>query len=368
MLLDAREIPGGTTLAADVCVIGAGAAGITLAPRPRGVGAFGAAARERRLRLRRPDPGPLPRQDRRPPHRSDDRHGTRLAAPALLRRHDQPLVGVLPAVPRARLRGAQLRAAFGVADRARRPRSVLRGGARRGGARPVRLLPRVLARPGTHRPTALRGPAHAALDRAAHTATAVRARVPRRDRQLDRRAARPLGERHPDRPRRRRQLRHRRRRDDPGQEPIHRDGQGVRRRHRRARGATIAPRVERPAPRGHRQRARPRGSVLHGARQHLGRPRRAFHADGLPQPLRPDTAHDRRRRRAARGRAPSRAARRPRGHAATGAAGVRGHARIPVRARRQAAAIDLPERDTRRRPPPRRGRRRADRGFGAGAL
>ncbi len=90
--------------------------------------------------------------------------------------------------------------------------------------------------------------------------------------------------------------------------------------------------------------------------------------DRLSRALHPDVAHDRRRRRAARGRAPSRAARRPRGHAAPGAAGVRGHARIPVRARRQAAALDLPERDTGRRSPPRRGHRRADRGFGAGAL
>jgi choline dehydrogenase-like flavoprotein len=38
MLLDAREISGGTTLAADVCVIGAGAAGITLARALAGSG------------------------------------------------------------------------------------------------------------------------------------------------------------------------------------------------------------------------------------------------------------------------------------------------------------------------------------------
>ncbi len=260
-------------------------------------GALRAAARERRLRVRRFHPGALPGQDRRSPHRSHRPHGARFTPAALLRRHDQPLVRVLPAVPRAGFRGSQLRAPLGVADRTGRPRSVLRRRPGRRGARPVRLLPRVLARPGPHRAADARGRDHAAHDRAVDQPADARARVPRRARQLGQRAARALGERHPHRPRRRRQLRRRRRRDDAGEERVHRHGQGVRRRDRGARGAATAPGVERPPARGTRQRARPRGSVLHGAREHLGGPGRIARSRGRPRALHPDVAHARRERR-----------------------------------------------------------------------
>ena len=176
MIESLRPAGSGDAIETDLCIIGAGAAGIALAREFAGRGHPRAGGRGRRPAGRRREPGPLSRRVGGPA-----RLRSRLDADALLRRLDQLLGGLLRAALVARSRGAPLGPAQRLADRNRGAGAAL--SARPGAARPgpLRLYHRGLR--GRRRPHApIRVRQAREPDLAAEPALALRPEVPRRAR------------------------------------------------------------------------------------------------------------------------------------------------------------------------------------------
>ena len=88
MFLDARSVPTGTVIETEVCIVGAGAAGITLAREFTNVRLPRYPARKRRYRAGEGDAGTVRRQQYRAALLRSEGHCLRLR---YLRRHDEPL-------------------------------------------------------------------------------------------------------------------------------------------------------------------------------------------------------------------------------------------------------------------------------------
>ncbi len=271
--LDARKVREGSTMSADVCVIGAGAAGITVSRALAAKGHHVLLLESGGFTAGQGDAVALQGHVGRHPDRPDRRPRARHAAPAVLRRNDQPLGGILPAVPRGRPRGTALGAALGMADHPCGARPLLRRCARRHQARTVRLLDRVLDRAGPSDATLPRRRRHAARPDPGGRASGARGHVPRRDRGIGSDPVGAVEQRHASRARRERRRDRPRRRRDAERQLVPRARPTIRAGNRWSRGATGAPHFERPPSGGHRQRTRPGGSLVHGAREHRRRAR-----------------------------------------------------------------------------------------------